>query len=205
MATDTLTPDLRGERKRKQHRKDYERKKAEVRELLKQMPPIECACGCGSLIPPLTTQGKPRQYAAHHSPRVARTSTTQKAAAKLAGPALSQKPPCASEDPEIFWDDTLVGLARAICAPCPVRAQCLQWALEQRETAGVWGGLSASERVQLRRGTAPQPNPDVVQAERIEAIKWLTARGDSAESIARRLDISARTVTRWRARLKETS
>lgn len=36
--------------------------------------------------------------------------------------------------------------AKRICRGCPVRAQCLQWALEQAEGSGVWGGLNSRER-----------------------------------------------------------
>jgi WhiB family transcriptional regulator, redox-sensing transcriptional regulator len=39
--------------------------------------------------------------------------------------------------------------AKQICATCPVRAQCLAWALESREPWGVWGGLTPSERSEL--------------------------------------------------------
>lgn len=36
--------------------------------------------------------------------------------------------------------------AKRICAGCPVRAECLEWALTTREPHGVWGGASESER-----------------------------------------------------------
>ena len=38
------------------------------------------------------------------------------------------------------------GQAKAICAICPVRAQCLRFALETRESHGIWGGLNEIER-----------------------------------------------------------
>lgn len=40
--------------------------------------------------------------------------------------------------------------AKAICAACPVIAQCLDWALSVGEPYGVWGGKSAAERHELR-------------------------------------------------------
>ena len=40
--------------------------------------------------------------------------------------------------------------AKAICATCPVIAQCLDWALSVGEPYGVWGGLSAAERHEVR-------------------------------------------------------
>lgn len=36
--------------------------------------------------------------------------------------------------------------AKGICAACPVREQCLQYALRIREPHGIWGGLSETER-----------------------------------------------------------
>ena len=41
--------------------------------------------------------------------------------------------------------------AKAICAVCPVREECLEYALETRPGDGVWGGLTASERHRLIR------------------------------------------------------
>lgn len=39
--------------------------------------------------------------------------------------------------------------AKALCARCPVVAQCLTHALKVKEPDGVWGGLSAPERRRL--------------------------------------------------------
>jgi WhiB family redox-sensing transcriptional regulator len=45
-----------------------------------------------------------------------------------------------------------VSLAKRICASCPVRRQCADYALAADERYGVWGGLTAEERArQLRR------------------------------------------------------
>ena len=38
------------------------------------------------------------------------------------------------------------GRAKAICASCPVRKDCLSYALRIREPLGIWGGLNESER-----------------------------------------------------------
>ncbi len=40
--------------------------------------------------------------------------------------------------------------AKAICAACPVRQQCLEQALERGERYGIWGGLTDTERSRLR-------------------------------------------------------
>ena len=41
--------------------------------------------------------------------------------------------------------------AKAICASCLVRAECLAYALEHGIREGVWGGTSEGERRALRR------------------------------------------------------
>ena len=45
-----------------------------------------------------------------------------------------------------IWDE-----AKAICAGCPVRGECLAYALRNRENDGVWGGRDPAERRKLRR------------------------------------------------------
>lgn len=41
-----------------------------------------------------------------------------------------------------------------VCRGCPVRLDCLQFALDNGEQHGIWGGLTVTERDQLRRGAA---------------------------------------------------
>jgi WhiB family redox-sensing transcriptional regulator len=36
--------------------------------------------------------------------------------------------------------------AKRICADCPVRRECLEYALRVRESFGIWGGLNETER-----------------------------------------------------------
>lgn len=40
--------------------------------------------------------------------------------------------------------------AKAICAECPVRKECLEHALTNH-VSGIWGGMTARERDRLRR------------------------------------------------------
>lgn len=40
--------------------------------------------------------------------------------------------------------------ARRICADCPVRIDCYQYALEHRELTGIWGGFGEGARRQER-------------------------------------------------------
>ena len=41
--------------------------------------------------------------------------------------------------------------AKAVCAACPVRVRCLEWAMQFNETEGVWGGTTPAERAAIRR------------------------------------------------------
>jgi len=44
--------------------------------------------------------------------------------------------------------------AKAICAECPVRRQCLECAISANIRDGLWGGLSEAERRRERRDRA---------------------------------------------------
>lgn len=59
---------------------------------------------------------------------------------------------CSSVDPEIFFADRAQNyqVAKRICARCPVALVCLQYALENDEEFGVWGGLSERERSRVK-------------------------------------------------------
>ena len=58
---------------------------------------------------------------------------------------------CAQTDPELFFPEkaTQSRDARAVCARCPVRAECLTDALTHDRVYGVWGGTTERERRKL--------------------------------------------------------
>ena len=60
---------------------------------------------------------------------------------------------CREADVNVFFPttDEEAGPAKAICAACPVRTECLEFALATRQEDGVWGGLTEIERRRLRR------------------------------------------------------
>ena len=60
---------------------------------------------------------------------------------------------CAQTDPEAFFPEKggSTREAKKICASCEVRNQCLEYALENDERFGIWGGLSERERRKLRK------------------------------------------------------
>ena len=45
-------------------------------------------------------------------------------------------------------------VAKAICVRCPVRIECLEYALAIRENHGIWGGLNEMERRAVLRQRA---------------------------------------------------
>jgi WhiB family redox-sensing transcriptional regulator len=67
---------------------------------------------------------------------------------------------CREEDPELFFPVGTSGpallqveQAKAVCRRCPVTEECLAWALESGQDAGVWGGMGEDERrATIRRG-----------------------------------------------------
>lgn len=61
-------------------------------------------------------------------------------------------------NPEFFFlerGDILVNKGRhpgkRVCDGCPVRVECLDYALTANEREGVWGGLTPRERAKVRR------------------------------------------------------
>lgn len=61
---------------------------------------------------------------------------------------------CRGTDPNLWFPPRTgtvdVAKAKTICAGCPARSPCLEYALEHREKQGVWGGLSEKQRRLLR-------------------------------------------------------
>ena len=68
---------------------------------------------------------------------------------------------CRTEDPELFFPVGTSGPAlvqaheaKQVCMQCPVITECLTWALETGQDAGVWGGLTEEERRAMKRAQA---------------------------------------------------
>ena len=68
---------------------------------------------------------------------------------------------CRDEDPELFFPVgnsgpalLQIAEAKAVCPRCPVTSECLSWALETGQDAGVWGAMSEDERRSLKRRRA---------------------------------------------------
>ncbi|XNZ00534.1 WhiB family transcriptional regulator [Micrococcus luteus] len=60
---------------------------------------------------------------------------------------------CAQTDPEAFFPEKGGSTrdAKKVCGSCPVRQECLDYAMANDERFGIWGGLSERERRRLRK------------------------------------------------------
>ncbi len=60
---------------------------------------------------------------------------------------------CSQTDPEAFFPEKGGSTrdAKRICSSCSVKSECLEYALENDERFGIWGGLSERERRRFRR------------------------------------------------------
>lgn len=64
---------------------------------------------------------------------------------------------CRDTDPDLFFPVGSTGsaaeeirAAKALCRACPVREECLEFAFEANQEAGIWGGTSEDERRKMR-------------------------------------------------------
>ena len=66
---------------------------------------------------------------------------------------LARDLPCRIHPADLWFSVTSAELerAKALCAPCPVKAQCLAGALRREEPWGVWGGEIVERGVMIRR------------------------------------------------------
>lgn len=68
---------------------------------------------------------------------------------------------CRDTDPDLFFPVGTTGFAlvqieraKQVCGECPVRPECLQYALDTNQDSGIWGGTSEEERREIRRRLA---------------------------------------------------
>jgi len=67
---------------------------------------------------------------------------------------------CREVDPELFFHIGNTGPAllqieeaKQVCRRCSVMDECLRWAIDSGQDAGVWGGMSEDERRAVKRRT----------------------------------------------------
>jgi len=63
---------------------------------------------------------------------------------------------CMGVDPDLFFPERGASTreAKEVCRGCVVREDCLEYALDNGEKFGIWGGMSERERRRLRRARA---------------------------------------------------
>ena len=71
-------------------------------------------------------------------------------------PAWQRKAACRGKgcDPWFATTREAEDAARAVCEPCPVRRECLAYALGAPELVGIWAGTDEQERRRMRRVSA---------------------------------------------------
>lgn len=95
---------------------------------------------------------------------------------------------CAETDPEAFFPEKGASTreAKQICARCPVRAECLDGAIERGEKFGIWGGLTTQQRQKLRARHYAEREA-ARRVERAAEAQQLFAAGHTRTEICRRL------------------
>ena len=60
---------------------------------------------------------------------------------------------CSRSDPELFFAAGALEhkMAKVVCRKCPVRSQCLAYAMDAPIDHGIWGGMTERERRRHRR------------------------------------------------------
>ena len=94
------------------------------------------------------------------SPQSPRSDTPQVGTDDIGRPAWQLRAACLGVGADVFFIERGGGaqkqaaMAKAVCAACPVRAECLEYGLslpEPERHYGIWGGLTEKERRKLRR------------------------------------------------------
>jgi hypothetical protein len=79
----------------------------------------------------------------------------------VGGPGLCTTLPLETVD-RLFFGQGPSAKAVAICNDCPVQAQCLQWATDNRIYDGVWGGEGQGARRERLGLSSPDTFPEPV-------------------------------------------
>lgn len=101
----------------------------------------------------------------------------------LQNEAWRQKAKCRGLDPSLFFpergDNATLSQAKKICRDCPVKLDCLQYAVENREEFGVWGEMTVKGFRKVRRQVeatgewpfaADEPEPTDEELEELEGV-----------------------------------
>lgn len=119
---------------------------------------------------------------------------------------------CRSVEAEVFFPTAVrgreaerqVSAAKAVCAGCPVRAECLTWAISHLPD-GIAGGMTEDERRReqarrrdaRRRRRTPERPAGGTRAEVARAGRAALAAGMDVQEVAETFRVSLRTAQRW--------
>ncbi|MFC7660325.1 WhiB family transcriptional regulator [Pseudonocardia benzenivorans] len=126
---------------------------------------------------------------------------------------------CAQVDPELFFPtaecgavyDAQVAAAKRVCVGCPVRARCLDYALDALGD-GIAGGATPEERTALRgRAGRGEPAAELAELmapgglrERTAAGRAAAAAGMDPTTLMHRFGVARRTAHRWGTEARRT-
>jgi len=107
---------------------------------------------------------------------------------------------CTKVDPDLFFPTgsgyraaAQTEEAKQVCGACPVRQECLSWALQTGQSTGIWGGMTERERLRLHRGTV---SPFELCLQQQEYIETELAAGKAQRAVAAELGVGYYTVHR---------
>lgn len=112
---------------------------------------------------------------------------------------------CAQTDPEVFFgvDGSDKDRATALCLECPVRKECLDYAMQNIEEHGIWGATTpAQRRSALKAAGGLYTRTKLDKATTDERALMLVANGHTATEAAAILATSVRYIERAKASAK---
>lgn len=112
-------------------------------------------------------------------------------------PEWREEAVCTETDPELFFPSSSSGSSRKVkevCFSCPVREQCLQFALDNGERFGIWGGLSEMERRALKVPTVGSLRRDRVDPVLVQRAVAMVDSGTPTRVAAREIGINRSTL-----------
>lgn len=65
---------------------------------------------------------------------------------------------CKGKDPDLWFPKQgypwVASIAKKICWTCPLKVECLEWAIPVTDLVGIFGGTTAADRKRLRNERA---------------------------------------------------
>jgi WhiB family redox-sensing transcriptional regulator len=86
------------------------------------------------------------------------------------------EPVCQTTDPEMWFPDLggesyEMRVAKKYCGECPVQRECAIYAITANEAYGIWGGLTASQRQDVRVGRSTLAKAMAASESRVKRTK----------------------------------